>query len=171
MALTSVTSWSGPWQSFAYAFNGAITLQHVPSTLPGTVSNLSYMFDGATSFNGTLATWDTSAVTTMAGMFEGATSFNQPLPCATYNVTDMSYMFQGASAFNSPLFSQTALVTSMSFMFASDPVFNQPLSNWQTGAVTVRSDVNSFGPLTDSGITRRTSSCQACLAPGWRRNW
>lgn len=136
VALTSVTSWSGPWQSFAYAFNGAITLQHVPSTLPGTVSNLSYMFDGATSFNGTLATWDTSAVTTMAGMFEGATSFNQPLPWATYNVTDMSYMFQGASAFNSPLFSQTALVTSMSFMFASDPVFNQPLSNWQTGAVT-----------------------------------
>ena len=37
------------------------------------------MFNGATSFNQPLNSWDTSSTTDAASAFEGASAFNQPL--------------------------------------------------------------------------------------------
>lgn len=82
--------------SLAYAFRGNANLTRVPSTLPREVTNVSFMFAGAASFNQPIGHWNTSAVTNMNSMFSGATSFNQPIH--TWNVssvTDMSGMFSG----------------------------------------------------------------------------
>ncbi len=61
------------------------------------VTNMEYMFYGASSFNQPLEKWDVSNVTDMGYMFYGARSFNQPLErWNVSNVTDMGYMFHGA---------------------------------------------------------------------------
>jgi len=58
------------------------------------VTDMSRMFEEASSFNQPLKNWDVSNVTNMAGMFSGASSFNQPLNnWGVSNVTNMSYMF------------------------------------------------------------------------------
>lgn len=62
------------------------------------------MFNGATSFNHPLNSWDVSKVTRMNSMFEDATSFNQNLNGWNVSqVSEMSAMFQGASRFRQNL--------------------------------------------------------------------
>ena len=53
------------------------------------VTNMSYMFGGATSFNQPLDNWNVSNVTNMGGMFLNAESFNQPLN--KWNVSKVKY--------------------------------------------------------------------------------
>ena len=43
------------------------------------VTNMSYLFYGATTFNGDIGIWDTSSVTDMSTMFYQASSFNQDI--------------------------------------------------------------------------------------------
>ena len=101
------------------------------------VTNMSYMFYGATSFNQPLNDWDVSNVKNMNHMFSGATSFNQPLDeWDVSKVTDMAYMFEKATPFNQPLNNwNVSHVTDMAFMFARASSFNQPLNNWDVSTV------------------------------------
>ena len=67
------------------------------------VTNMSEMFNGASSFNQPLNNWNVSNVKTMNRMF-GKSSFNQPLN--NWNVSkvkDMEEMFEDAKSFNQPL--------------------------------------------------------------------
>ena len=57
----------------------------------------------ASSFNQPFNLSDTSAVTDMAYIFLGATAFNQPLSLDARSVVTMEYSFSGAAAFNQPL--------------------------------------------------------------------
>ena len=50
------------------------------------VTDMTSMFNGASSFNQPLNKWDVSKVTGMGDMFSGATSFNQPLHAPWYVV-------------------------------------------------------------------------------------
>ncbi len=43
------------------------------------VTNMGYMFCGASSFNQPFVKWDVSNVTNMESMFHGASSFNESL--------------------------------------------------------------------------------------------
>lgn len=79
-------------------------LTKVPNCLPSNITDISYMFAGANSFNQDISGWNVSNVTNMSGMFEGANSFNQPLnDWDVSNVTDMYKMFYYAISFNQNL--------------------------------------------------------------------
>jgi len=141
-AITAVTNWGAlGLEGLDSAFFGATNLTSVPTCLPSTVSDLSNAFNGATSFNQSIASWDTSYVTDMSGMFAGTQAFNQPLAQAagrwnTSHVTDMSSMFAGASSFNQPVASwDTRGVTRMNSMFSGASAFDQDLAGWSVGRV------------------------------------
>jgi surface protein len=139
------------------AFNGCILLTSVPTSLPttSTVTNMSYMFRKATSFNQDISTWDFSTVTNMTGMFSKPTAyttrymtFNQEITSwDVSNVTDMNDMFIASTAFNNgdttnagskPLSwgSKTSKVINMSSMFGGANSFNQTVTSWDVSSVT-----------------------------------
>ncbi len=101
------------------------------------VTDMSAMFEGATSFNQSIGSWNVSSVTNMAAMFSGATSFNQPIGSwDVSSVYDMSAMFKGATAFNQPIGSwNVSSVTSMGGMFSNAISFNQPIGSWDVSIV------------------------------------
>ena len=67
------------------------------------VTNMSHMFQLASSFNQPIGQWDTNQVTDMSYMFQFASSFNQPIgQWETNQVTNMSCMFAGASSMKHP---------------------------------------------------------------------
>ncbi|WP_281615717.1 BspA family leucine-rich repeat surface protein [Flammeovirga sp. SubArs3] len=102
------------------------------------VTDMSYLFYGATSINGDISNWDVSNVTNMAGMFEGATDFNDDLSnWDVSNVESMYEMFNGAKSFNSDISHwDVGNVTNMSRMFAGAESFNSDISSWDVGNVT-----------------------------------
>ncbi len=102
------------------------------------ITNMSYMFDRATSFNHDISGWDTSRVDSMTHMFFGATAFNQNIGnWNTSNVETMSSMFSGASSFNQDISSWNTsnVTTSMSGMFYGASSFNQDIGGWNTSSV------------------------------------
>ncbi len=111
------------------------------------VTSMAAMFNGASSFNQAIGGWDTSQVTNMGSMFSGATLFNQAIGSwDTSNVTDMSLMFVGASSFNQAIGTwNTASVTDMTLMLNGATVFNQNLNAWNTSNVT-----NMYGMFSDA---------------------
>ncbi len=137
--LTKVISWHLPeLSSLSFAFYGAKNLTEVPSNLPLGVTNLGWMFSGASSFNQSLNEWNTERVTSMKHMFSSAYSFNGSINnWNTSNVTDMTTMFKGATSFNQPIYNwNTSAVTDMAWMFADAWGFDQNISNWNTENVT-----------------------------------
>ena len=87
--LTSVNKWDWLWiTDLSNAFHSATNLTAIPSTLPVGTTNTSYMFDHATIFNQSLATFDTSSVTAMTDMFYYAGGFARSLEC--WNVEFLS---------------------------------------------------------------------------------
>ena len=130
--------------SFSGAFNRATNLVFVPPILPFGITNLSYMFFGATQFNSDITGWNVSSVTNMSYMFatllqnSGIIIFNQPLDSwDVSNVTNMEGMFMMNTSFNQPLNSWNVTnVTNMVNMFMTTENFNQSLTNWTVSSVT-----------------------------------
>jgi surface protein len=149
-AISSVSQWGNiGLTSLANAFNKAINLVSLPTYIPSSVTDMSYMFYYATSFNQPLNTWNTSSVTNMSGMFCIATSFNQPLNTwNTSSVTNMAGMFCNATSFNQPLNTwNTSSVTNMISMFSYASSFNQDISDWNVSNVTVADNIFCDCPL------------------------
>ena len=163
--LVSIDQWGNTtWTTMENAFYGADNMAYNAADSPdlSTVTDMSGMFRGASSFNGNLSSWDVSAVTDMSSMFDGATSFDQPLNAwDVSSVTNMNAMFRSASSFNHPLndwdvssvnsmnsmFQTTSFdqhlnswnvssVNSMNDMFNDASSFNQPLNSWDVSSVT-----------------------------------
>lgn len=74
--------------SLRSAFALVTSSPEMPAHIPSTVTDLTFMFFGATAFNQDIGSWDTSAVTKMGNMFSYASAFNRDLSrwCVT-NVT------------------------------------------------------------------------------------
>ena len=87
------------------SFYNATNLISVPDILPSTITSLSKIFYGASSFNDSnITTWDTSNITDMSSMFYNASKFNQNI--SEWNVgkvINMNSMFNGAILFDQNL--------------------------------------------------------------------
>jgi surface protein len=142
--ILTIEQWgTNGWTFFQHAFQGASNLTNhaVDTTNLSSVTDMSYMFNGATLWNAPMNAWDVSYVTNFSHMFDGASSFNQDLNSwSTPSALDMSDMFSGASSFNGNISAwNTASVTNMSAMFYSAAVFNKDIGSWNTGNVTTMS--------------------------------
>ena len=86
--------------------------------------------------HGDISQWDVSSVTNMSSLFAGASSFNQPLNnWNVSNVKTMNRMF-GKSSFNQPLNNwNVSKVKDMEEMFEDAKSFNQPLNKWNVSNV------------------------------------
>ncbi len=138
--LISIDQWGDvQWESMVSAFDGASNMVYNATDSPdiSTVADMSWMFAGATSFNGDISSWNTSSVTDMSGMFYSAKSFNGDISSWDVSrVTGMHFMFYNATSFNQPLDGwDVSSVTSMHFMFYNATSFNQPLDTWDISSV------------------------------------
>ena len=120
-------------------FEGATTFnQDIGSWNVSQVTDMFFMFSGATAFNQDIGSWNVSAVTNMNGMFAGAIAFNQNI--GNWNVsrvTNMNQLFLAARAFNQDISNwNVSQVTSMNAMFVNATTFNQDISNWNVSQVT-----------------------------------
>ena len=71
-----------------------ITPENAPVTCTSSITDMSSLFWGASSFNQDIGAWDVSHVTDMRGMFSYAKSFNQDIgEWDVSSVTDMAFMF------------------------------------------------------------------------------
>ena len=139
--LRSVDHWGSETgvTNAASAFATATSLTDVPDYIPTTITNMSSMFNGASTFNDpSISKWDVSKVQNMSSMFGGATIFDQPLDdWDVSNVTTMQTMFSSAKAFNRPLNNwNTGNVKDLSYMFYNADAFNGLISKWNTSKVT-----------------------------------
>ncbi|MBI9018687.1 MAG: BspA family leucine-rich repeat surface protein [Phycisphaerae bacterium] len=105
--LISVDNWGQlGFTSMSAAFDHCTNLVSVPRTSEGieAVTNMTYMFFDAWSFNGNIDGWDTSNVTNMGWMFYNASSFNQDLSgwCVTNIPTGLPSFDYGASSWTLP---------------------------------------------------------------------
>ncbi|MCP4048617.1 MAG: BspA family leucine-rich repeat surface protein, partial [Gammaproteobacteria bacterium] len=96
------------------------------------VTNMGFMFKGASAFNQNIGSWNVGNVANMSGMFDGASAFNQDIGSWNVgNVTDMQQMFDGATAFNQDIGNwNVGNVTEMSGMFAGASAFDQDIGSW-----------------------------------------
>ena len=165
--ITDVLQWGDTqWESTMAMFYRTELAGFSASDTPDTsqLTDMSYMFRDASSFNQDLSSWDTSQVTNMRYMFYEASSFNQDISSwDTSQVEDMSYMFRDASSFNQDLSSwDTSQVEDMGGMFSGASSFDQDLSSWDTSQVEDMSsmfrDASSFNQDISSWDTSQITS-------------
>ncbi|WP_167613190.1 BspA family leucine-rich repeat surface protein [Maribellus sediminis] len=101
------------------------------------VADMTAMFLGATSFNQNIGYWDVGALNSAAVLFNGATAFNQNIGSWNVsNVISMSCLFKEAVSFNQDISSwNVGNVIDMDSMFAGASAFNQNISSWDVGNV------------------------------------
>ena len=128
-------------------FNDATSFnQDIGSWDVSQVTDMGFMFNEARSFNQDIGSWDVSQVTNMGSMFSIATSFNQDIGSWDVSqVTNMGSMFADALSFNQDIGGwDVSKVTNMNSMFSSARSFNQDIGSWDVSMVTDMSGMFSF---------------------------
>lgn len=118
--------------SMVQAFRSCINLIQAPLSIPNSITTISGMFRGCSSFNQPIGMWNTSNISFMTDIFRDAILFNQPIN--NWNVSKLAesyFMFYNASSFNQPLDRwNLSNVTDPIFMFYNASSFNQPIEYW-----------------------------------------
>ena len=115
--------------------------------LTNNVTNMSFMFNNAYSFDSDISTLDTSSVTNMRSMFNNASYFNQLVDnFDTHLVTDMESMFFVASSFNQSLrrngnYWNTSNVQYGNGIFGAASAFNGDVTNWNTSNMKIMNNM------------------------------
>jgi len=143
LKLIGISQWGAlGFGNTGYNFAGCANLVLTSTDAPGLAgtTTLNSAFYGCASLgsNGSMDKWDVSSVTNMGYMFQGATSFDQPIgKWDMLRVTNMSYMFQSATSFDQPICNwSVSSVTDMTEMFFDATSFDQPIGNWNVSRVT-----------------------------------
>jgi surface protein len=155
--LVSVDNWGQlGFTSMDHAFHSCSNLVSVPAASDGleAVTDMSWMFHGANSFNQDISGWDTSSVTDMYAMFSSASAFNQDIGSwDTSSVTDMDWMFAYALSFNQNIGSwDTSSVGTMHAMFYNALAFNETIGGWDTSGVTNMGSMFYLAPAFNQNI-------------------
>ena len=164
--LMSIDQWGdSQWTSMHSAFRGASNMTYNADDMPdfSRVTDMERMFDGASSFDGDLSTWDVSNVSDMSYMFKDAPLFNSDISVwDVSNVSDMSEMFWHAYSFDGDVSDwDVSRVTDMYGMFASARSFDGDVSDWDVSRVTDMANMfnraSSFdGDVSDWDVSRVT---------------
>jgi surface protein len=142
--VTDVLNLDGTY-NLSLMFESCYSITNIPNINSWNTSNvtdMSYMFQGAESFNDNIGNWDVSNVITMNSMFDTALLFNNGGSTTisnwdTSNVTDMSHMFLVSSMFNQPLSGwNVSNVIDMGGMFEDASSFNQNIGGWNVKNVS-----------------------------------
>ena len=144
--LMSIEQWGDSrWTSMDSAFRGASNMAYNATDAPdlSRVTDMEYMFAGASSLDGDLSNWDVSGVRDMSYLFLDATSFDSDLSdWDVSRVTDMDGMFWNATSFDSDLSDwDVSRVTDMANMFNRAGSFSGDVSNWDVSRVTDMADM------------------------------
>jgi surface protein len=139
--ITTISQWGDLDITTNGAFYGCTNLNVTATDAPLlTSTSLRYMFRDCTSLTTpNLNSWDTSGVTDMLGMFQGATSFNGTVAgWDTGSVATTQNMFLGATSFNQAIgvwdMSSNAHVGGM-FYRLGVMAFDQNVGGWNIGQV------------------------------------
>jgi surface protein len=162
--LTGVVQWGEiGLTSLSYAFYmntayGTLQANDLPNLT--NVTNMSYMFRGATAFNLDIGGWSTGSVTDMSSMFQSAVAFNQNIGSwNTGSVTSMANMFYQTTAFNQNIGGwNTGNVTSMAGMFYGATAFNQDIGSWNTSKVTTMNYMFSYASAFNGNINYNSTT-------------
>ncbi|TVR01703.1 MAG: BspA family leucine-rich repeat surface protein [Deltaproteobacteria bacterium] len=156
--------------SLSAAFRDCTSLTSIPSINAwdvSAVSNLGFMFLGASNFNADLDRWDVLNVSNFNAMFWGASSFNGDVTTwNTANASVLSNMFFGASSFNRDIGGWTVdNVTTMNGLFSGASDFNQDLNEWNVSNVWMMREVfrnaSSFnGDISDWNVSGASNMSQ-----------
>lgn len=183
--ILTVAQWGDiAWNSMGKAFYGCKNLTMPATDAPdlSNVTDMSAMFRGAVSFNGTISGWDVSQMTSMEHMFYEAGSFNHDI--SSWNVSKvetMQYMFSGAGSFNQAIGGwNVGNVKNMTGMFRDAGSFNQDIGAWNvssvenmrsmfSGASAFNQNVGSWnvGNVTDMGMMFSVASAFNQDIGGW----
>ena len=142
--LVSLDQWgTASWASMENAFSGASNMVYNAGDAPDLsgVTDMSNMFDSASSFNGDLSSWDVSKVTDMVWhVHQSPTDFNgRPLNSwDVSSVTNMNDMFTVRQLLQPAPQRLGCLVCHLHELACSitPPSFNQPLNSWDVSSVT-----------------------------------
>lgn len=157
--LLEVQNWGNiAWTSMESAFFGCSNMDVTATDVPdlSSVTSMSRMFHNASSLvgNSSFNNWNVSSVTDMRFMFLGASSFNQDLSSwDVSSVNTMGEMFFLASSFNQDISSwDVSSVTSMVNMFRASS-FNQDIGSWDVSSVTSISGLFAFSGMSTANYT------------------